>query len=74
MFGCTRVEEGLRRHTVGPSFECDATVGDVCEHHRSDAHVVLDDLGLREPNHWVEHLVEVRDLECAASNLGDERF
>ena len=46
-------------------------VGDVRQHHRRDADVVVDDLGLGEPRRRVQHLVEVGDLELAPVDLDE---
>jgi|GEM_PF-4284802 len=70
MSGSSLVEERLRRDPIGPPFERDAPVLDVFQHHGRDVDVVRNDLRLGEPNQGIQHLVQVRDLERAASNLG----
>ena len=54
------------RPRSGKRFRVMPRSGDVGQHHRRDAGVVVDDLGLGEPHLGVQDLVEVADLEPLA--------
>ena len=74
MLWCALVEERFGRYPIWPTFEGDATIGNMGEHARRNRHVVLDDLSLGESDDRVKHLLEIGDLERAPSNLGGERL
>src|SRR5690606_22939747 len=65
------LEERLALDAVGQAPQRDAAVRDVGQHHRRDPGVVVDHLGLGEPDRRVEDLVEVRELERAPLDLDE---
>ena len=58
----------LGAHPVGPALAGHRPPGDVRDHRRSDAGVVVDHLALGRARLGVEHLVEVRDAQSPAAD------
>ena len=72
MLGAALLEEALPVDAVGKAPQREPPVAEVRQQDGRDAGVVVDDLGLGEPDVGIEDLVQVRDAECAALDL-DQR-
>ena len=68
------LEERRAVHPVGEPTECHAPVAQVRQHRVGDAHVVVDDLGLRESRSGVEHLVEIGEPDAPTLDGDLDRF
>ena len=63
------LEEPFTRRTVGRAHERRRPAREVGEHHRRDAAVVVDHVGLAEARGRVQQLVEVRERQLPAVDL-----
>jgi len=66
MLGCILLEKELLVNAVGITLECERLPCEVRHQHWRNARVIIDDLALGESRFWVEHLVQVRQLQMPA--------